>query len=548
MASHRIFKTPISFSHLPTLMLVIGYPVFWLEMCVLSGRQGVTTPLAWVLFAAAALWLIVRTVKTFDPAARENFLQDFRAAPFSEKIFRGTGALLAGGIVLCAFYAWLLPPHLGQEYDALNYHITLPRQHLILGSFRHIPWSSGDLFLLPLNFALAPYWLATPLPNKIPQFFFFIGLIAVSIRLVRLWTPSAWDASWLTVFAIVGSHGIGIQLGLAMLDLTICYLFLAALDSFLRGQWFWAAVEFTFLFWAKSFIPAQMAVIIFGIWLLVQMLRPLGFLNIRWGMREEPVFFKKENRPFVTRRIAPMLLGLSLVIAGPFAVKSLYYSGTPLYPLKSGMIRLWGDFEKEAALRRAAKAHMQSKDGYGRGRDGMAFLKHWWLIAVPDKGVNNAFDYPLGLIYLLFVGPFFMLALRLFLRKEVSLLTFFIIIYWLTWWFGSQQTRFLYIPLILMYILTAPFFQKPSLILRGSLLLALLLNALSVVRAHQGDFFPSSKEMVLRKKDQELLKMNRQYLQEGRADAVELDYHDVAFAQFPVMIVKEKLPFVMGVN
>ena len=33
-------------------------------------------------------------------------------------------------------------------------------------------------------------------------------------------------------FCILGSHHFGIQMGTAMLDIIICYLFLAALDSF----------------------------------------------------------------------------------------------------------------------------------------------------------------------------------------------------------------------------------------------------------------------------------------------------------------------------
>jgi hypothetical protein len=549
MAGYRIFKTSVSLAHLPTLMLLIGYPIFWLEMYILPSRDGITTPLAWGLFGLTALWSIVKASKTSARGLLQDFYQDFFAVSLSEKLFRCTGGLLVGLILLCVFYAWLLPPHLGQEYDALNYHLTLPRQHLILGSFRHIPWSSGDLFPLPLNFALAPYWLATPLPNKFPQFFFFLGLILVSIRLVRLWAPLTWAGAWLIVFAIVGSHNIGIQLGLAMLDLVVCYLFLAALDSFLRGQWFWGGVEFAFLFWAKSFVPIQMTVIILAIWLSVWLLRFLEFKKISWGLGEkETVFCKKQNGRSLILRSIVVFIGVSVAIAGPFILKSLYYSGTPLYPLKPGMVRIQENPQREARLLRAAEAHMQAKDGYGYGRDGIAFVKHLWLIAVPDKGVNNSFDYPVGLVYLLLGGPFLILAGGLFLRKEVSLLAFFIIIYWLTWWFGSQQTRFLYIPLVLMYILVVPFLSRPSLMLRGGLILALLLNTLSVVRAHKRDFFRSSQNLVLRERDQELLKMNQQYRQAGRKDYVYLDYHDVAFAQFPVMVTKEKLPFVMEMN
>ena len=94
--------------------------------------------------------------------------------------------LLSVLILVVGLYASLLPPHLMQESDALNYHYTIVRQHLILQSFKHIAWSHTDLFLLPINFALAPFWFESVLPNKLPQFLFFLGLNgAVDIAVPR---------------------------------------------------------------------------------------------------------------------------------------------------------------------------------------------------------------------------------------------------------------------------------------------------------------------------------------------------------------------------
>src|SRR5882672_6699659 len=87
---------------------------------------------------------------------------------------------LALAILVTSFLAALLPPHLMQEVDALNYHYSLPRQHLIRGSFAHLRWSTADLWPLPLQFALSPYWFMTELPNKVPQFFFLAGLVGLS--------------------------------------------------------------------------------------------------------------------------------------------------------------------------------------------------------------------------------------------------------------------------------------------------------------------------------------------------------------------------------
>jgi len=53
---------------------------------------------------------------------------------------------------------------------------------------------------------------------------------------------------------------------------------------------------------------------------------------------------------------------------------------------------------------KAEQADLAMKDAYGLKRSLPGFVKHFWLVAVPEQGVNNRFDYPLGLIYLLCLG------------------------------------------------------------------------------------------------------------------------------------------------
>lgn len=107
----------------------------------------------------------------------------------------------------------LLPPHVPPEFDALNYHYTLPRQHLITGSFAHLKWSVADLWLLPFQFSLAPYWFSTVLPNKVPQFIFMLGLWAVVFRLAQRFSPTNGIAAGvLALLAVIGSHGFSIPI------------------------------------------------------------------------------------------------------------------------------------------------------------------------------------------------------------------------------------------------------------------------------------------------------------------------------------------------
>ena len=128
------------------------------------------------------------------------------------RIFLTVGFILGLFILTCALLAALQPPYLMQESDVMNYHMSVPRQHLILGSFAHIPWSADDLFFLPLDFALAPFWFVLPLPNKFPQFIFLLGLIGVVVNLCRELKPGGVMTSIIAVFALLGSHGHGVQM------------------------------------------------------------------------------------------------------------------------------------------------------------------------------------------------------------------------------------------------------------------------------------------------------------------------------------------------
>jgi hypothetical protein len=188
-------------------------------------------------------------------------------------------------------------------------------------------------------------------------------------------------------------------------------------------------------------------------------------------------------------------------------------------------------------------------------------------VAVPEKGVNNSFDYPLGLSYLLFVGPFFYMLAQNVKKGELPIMPVFAVVYWLSWWLGSQQSRFLFVPLALIFVTVSSAWGRlvkrrvaarssgtarsargaPSKVLMGVLLASVLLNGLSIFRAHRRDF-GLSPVMVLRDQDRLLLEMNKSYRSSGKKDAVYVDFHDVAFAQFPVMVTSEKAPYVLALQ
>jgi len=269
----------------------------------------------------------------------------------------------------------------------------------------------------------------------------------------------------------------------------------------------------------------------------------LGFT----GVFEKKDILEKASVPW--KMFAGFVL-LSLFIAGPFIGKSLYYAGTPLYPFMPGSIGINKDIQKNEKAWQSKLAASRywvnnGRNSYGHGRSPSAFVKHFWLIAVPEKGVNNKYDYPVGLAYLIFLGPFLFKFFSLLSNKKIPIIALFIICYWLTWWMGSQQTRFLYIPILLMFIVVLAEIRIYSKTLMGVLAIAVSINAVSILRAHENDFGKMG-EQVLRSEDRRISAISKQYLSDQSKNFLNLNDRHVAFAQFPAMVVQEQLPHTLA--
>lgn len=525
--------------HLPTWFLIIGLPVYWLELYFIKLEGGHTSLLAWGVFLVVGLVAFLKQGVAFSEISCQ-LVKSFKRENVLIKFILCSGALIGFSILGVAFYASLFPPHLPQEYDVLNYHITLPRQHLIVHSFKHIPWSSADLFLLPIDFALAPYWLATYLPNKIPQFIFLLGLIGVVANITFQISNKNIISVFFLIFAVLGSHGLNIQMGTAMLDIVICYLFFAALDSLLNKKYFFSMTEFAFCFWAKPLFPLQWVVIGFFIGIIFFLVKKCGWdLDIS----KKVLLDLKEN----VGRLFFLFILLSLFVAGPFILKSLYHAGTPIYPLAPGLIEINQNIDYESvhwnSIKQKADDFLTTRNSYGHGRSVIDFVKSFWLIAVPEKGVNNAFDYPAGLPYLLCLVPFFYLLLISFKEKKFSSGLVFIVIFCGIWWMGTQQMRFLYIPLVLMFILVFRHEKFCTKVMLLGLFISLCFSSLSMIRAHLPDFQVNRID-VLRSKDKDFL----QTPGSGESQFVELKDNDVAYASFAVNVIDNDSVFVLKVK
>ena len=333
---------------------------------------------------------------------------------------------------------------------------------------------------------------------------------------------------------ILGTHGFGIQMATGMLDLAVVYLFLASLDSLRQEKWFLAGCEFTFFFWAKPLMPLE-AMLMIVIWALAFLLA----FRSRWQVIHTLVL---KHWP----KAVGVFLVLSIFVAGPFIVKSIYYAGTPFFPWAPGIIGNSAQIQSHPSswhsLQQASWLWMEgTKNGYGHGRNWIAFIKHWWLLGVPQEGVNNSFDYPLGLTYLLMIGPFLFFLIKDIYCRKFCPLSILAAIIWLLWWFTSQQSRFLYLPLMIIFMMTIVRLEKLSKMLILCVLISLLFETISLWDVHHNELGKWGLD-VLRVKDKHLVELNQRYLDHSLLAYIDRPDHDVAYAQFPVVVRKESLP------
>jgi hypothetical protein len=526
-------KILIKISHLPTVLLMVGYLMFWIELYAIRGTFGSTSWITWLIFCGISIWTMFYQWRSLSQLFFE-IKYWWGARKFIQKIFIILSSILMLSILLLVARASSMPPHLPQEYDSLNYHITIPRQHLIIGSFTHLPWSAADLFLLPLDFSMAPYCLSTPWPNKFAFYFFILGILGVSAQLVWRFSKRNTWACFAVILAILGSHGISIQFGIAMFDLIMLYLFLAAVDSFLSQNWWLAAVESSFYIWSKSFIPIQIFVLGIVLYVTYLILSKKGWKLFGGYQIHNTIKLKTFWAVFVIS---------SFFIGGPFVAKSLYYTGTPLYPFAPGIVSsgVYKNTDIWPSVVECSAQWMQVKDQYGKGRGLRQLVEHFWILAVPEKSVNNRFDYPLGLPYLLVLMPFVLVFIENLRNRKINLTLWFCLWYWVFWWFGSQQARFFYIPLVIMFIvvLSDKRFLRKSMFF--GIFIAFVFSCLSIVRAHKADFFRRPEE-VLRGRDRELIEISKSV---NHSKPVTVNFEDVAFANFAVHVDQPNSLFIL---
>lgn len=373
-----------------------------------------------------------------------------------------------------AAYESRLPPRHPQEFDAINYHMALPRQHMLAGSLSHIPWSSADLWPLPVQYGLAPFWFMGPTLHKVPQFLAAAWAFLMLLSLGRRLAPGEYRG-WVPALAVFTTHGVMIQLGTAMLDLANLYFLLASLHSIQRRKPVLMGVNLAVYASAKAFHPAQVAVGLLA----------LGAIAL----------VARRNVVARVRRLAPALalaFVVILLLLGRSSVVGLDRAGTPLFPFGACMVASARGCQGEPGIeiRASAAAQVQTADAYGVGRGPLAFAQHLWLVSVPTSWVNNQYDYPLGLAWLFLVVMLAFAGYQWLATRRLPPFAALTLIAWGLFWVGSHQSRWLYPALAFGWLATMAVQRRASAnLLLGLLLMSAALSLLSQWFAFRGTLF-----------------------------------------------------------
>ena len=463
-------------------MIAYAFTAFWLlgllEFSIQLLIQGPSEK-TWGISVLIFLFLFMSAVYFQRKKVLEEIRRLSREWLGSPGLFKILTGLMAGLLVV-AFWESLYPPHLNQELDTLNYHMTLPRQHLFRGNFSWIPWSVADLWPMPIQFGLAPAWFMGNTLSKWPQFFATLNAFFLLLALGRRSDETRSWRGWIPALAVFSTHGVMIQLGTAMLDLTILYFAVAALDSLMKRRLVWSSLHLAVLFTAKAFNPIQMSVVIvLALFMILAAQRLAGArLSAQWSSDS---FIKLLKGTFIGTAL------ISLAILSRSIYLGIKYVGTPIYPFL--VSRSAGP-----GILAGAESHLRTRTDYGYGHGLIPLLKHFWLVSVPTQGVNNVYDYPLGAAWL------FMLALLAFAlvrwwqssQRNISVPGILAIAFWITWWMGSHQSRWLYPVMALGWLSTLGEQRRVRpLILIGTLSISAFFSLFSQMRGFQEDFHKS---------------------------------------------------------
>lgn len=424
-----------------------AYAVFLLGL-------GLLTPAALALLAAAlglhaVLWTWQGPWRPAgDRGARAGGFGPLRAiwrdctaaiATLRRRPTLGITALLLGLFGLTALLVALGPE---VEFDALWYHLFLPRQHLATGRLVDIPeeWVSLYPQTIELLFGLGLGWGGV-IAAKLVHYLFGLLAAGATYLVARHWLPARW--ALVAALLFISTPTVHWELTTAHIDLAVAFFVTLSLldlvhwwdggdDRRVVRSALMLGLALASKHSALLLLPAACLIVLAG--LFVEGRRGDATTG---GSGTSPL--GSRLRALLHRRrllLLPAFPALALTLASPWYLRSWLHTGNPvfpmLYPIFGGPADRWSPAnEREFAILAA---------GFGVGRDPTTLITlPWHLTVAPDQFAGS-------------LGPIFLIALplmglALFVSRSTSLwlLALWTLSYGVLWAspVGFFQLRFL---------------------------------------------------------------------------------------------------------
>ncbi len=337
--------------------------------------------------------------------------------------------VLLGVLAVAALIPALAPPSMS-DWDSLAYHLAVPKLYLQHGGIYYIDFTSHSNFPFLVEMLYVPgLAVGSVVAAKLMHYWIGVLLVLSVMQLARRhFSAGAAPLAGITVagmpIVLWEATTAYVDLGTALYAVVCAYFLLECLYKADRRCIVGCAVAAGFAASTKMTALAVIALLV--AWLLVDRLA---------------VERRFEWKP------ALLLGGVAVLVCSPWYVKSLIYTGNPVYPF---FYSIFGGRDWTAGL--ASNYWMlQARFGMGHGVGA--------LLALPYN--LTAYSYAFYDTPGLYVGPILLVSvpilLLLFQRRSsklIGLLGFFLAQV-VIWFFLSQQSRYLIPAFAVLAVLTA---------------------------------------------------------------------------------------------
>ncbi|MCL5103446.1 MAG: glycosyltransferase family 39 protein [Armatimonadetes bacterium] len=366
--------------------------------------------------------------------------------PFVARVFRtarGSGftlrpasvpaAVLFVILALAVLVPALVPPSMS-DYDTLAYHFAIPELYLKHGGIYRIDFASHSNFPFLMEMLYVP-GLAMNDPVAAKLMNYWVGALLVLSTIVLTRKHFNAKAAPMAAIAFAGMPIVlwlattaYVDLATALYTVASVHLLLNYLDKPEHKSLIGCGVAAGFAASTKmtglGIIPLLLA------WLLID----------RWAS-EKKLEWKQ----------GLMFVGVALLVCSPWYIKSIIYTGNPVYPF---FYSIFGGRNWSTAL---ASHYATQQSLFGMGHDAGAFLLLPFNLTFECalRHLGKFYDRP-GL----FIGPIFLLAVPLLFaaryrsRKLIGLLGFFVALV-VEWFMLSHQSRYLVPAFAILAVLIA---------------------------------------------------------------------------------------------